>query len=63
MTGRLIVHTRDGVIQIPLTGDPRADSVLERFAARGRGAVLRDRGELAEPAALQMSANADRQAP
>lgn len=41
MTDRLVVHTRRGVIHIPLTGEPRIDEYLERWARRG-GAVLRD---------------------
>jgi hypothetical protein len=49
VTGRLIVHTRHGVLEVQLTGQPRLDALLERFAARG-GAVLRESGELA-PAA------------
>jgi hypothetical protein len=61
--GRLIVHTRrDGVIEIPLSGDPRLDALLERFAARG-GAVVGEDGALVVPdarppaaAALQTSA-------
>ncbi len=36
----LIVHGRDGILEIPLTGDPKFDRVLQRFAARG-GAVVR----------------------
>jgi hypothetical protein len=47
VTGRLIVHTRHAMIEIPLTGDARADAILERFARLGGGAVLREGGELA----------------
>ncbi len=46
MNDRLTVHTRAGVIEIPLTGEPVHDELLMmRFAARG-GAVLRDDGAL-----------------
>lgn len=43
MTARphLKVYSRDGVVEIPLTGDPNYDALLERIARRG-GTVLRD---------------------
>lgn len=50
MTGRLIVHTRRGVVEILLTGDAKTDALLEKWAARGvrrGGAVIGERGELA----------------
>jgi len=37
---RLVVHGRRGVTEIPLSGDPRLDALLERFASKG-GTVLR----------------------
>jgi hypothetical protein len=56
MADRLVVHTRDQVIEIPLTGDPRLDAALERFAARG-GAVLREGGALGALAAPSAVSN------
>jgi hypothetical protein len=53
MTEHLVVHTRRGVVEVPLTGDPRVDAFLERFCLRG-GAVLRD-GKPIQPT-LQTSA-------
>jgi hypothetical protein len=44
---RLYAHTRDRVIEIPLTGEPEHDALLERLAHLGGGAVTRDTGELA----------------
>ena len=54
MTDHLVVHTRRGVVEVPLTGDPRVDAFLERFCARG-GAVLRQ-GRPIETPSLQTSA-------
>ncbi len=44
----LCVHTRDGVIEIPLTGDPEHDALLERLVRRGHHAVTKD-GTLLAP--------------
>jgi len=40
---QLLVRTGTGFLSIPLTGDPRADSLLRRFAARGGALVLERR--------------------
>ena len=47
--GRLVVHTKNAVLEVPLSGDLAFDSLLERLAARG-GAVVRDTGALKPPA-------------
>jgi hypothetical protein len=64
MTGHLVVHTRRGVLEIPLTGDARTDALLEMWARRGRGrvAVLRERGELALDPSSVTTSRADREA-
>ena len=38
---RLTVHTRRGVLEVPLTGSPAIDELLEKWARKG-GTVLRD---------------------
>ncbi len=40
---RLVVHAVTGKLEILLTGNPRADAILRRFAARG-GAAVREIG-------------------
>ncbi len=39
--GVLRAYTRKGVVEIPLTGDPDRDALLERLAKLGGGAVTR----------------------
>src|SRR5690348_14920808 len=41
---RLVVHTVQGVVEVPLTGNKRFDDLLERWARKGGGAVLRRDG-------------------
>jgi len=43
-----VVHTRAGVVEVPLTGEPELDALLARFAARG-GTVLRDGALVEDP--------------
>ncbi len=43
---RLRVYTVTGTVEIPLTGNPGADAILRRFAARS-GAAVREMDELA----------------
>lgn len=45
----LTVHTRAGIVRVPLSGDKRLDSLLAKWAARG-GTVLREDGALVEDA-------------
>jgi hypothetical protein len=46
--GRLVVHTADGVIEVPLTGDPHHDALLARLARLG-GTVTDSAGALVVP--------------
>lgn len=46
----LVVHTRTGVIEVPLTGNAGLDEMLRRLAARGGACVLKD-GALVEEVA------------
>ncbi len=43
---RLHVHTRGGVVVVPLTGDEKNDALLERLASKG-GPVTRGDGTVA----------------
>jgi len=62
MSGRLVVHTRRGVIEIVLTGDAKTDALLEKWAARGGGVLIRARGELAFDMSSPTSTSAEREA-
>jgi hypothetical protein len=46
--GRLIAYTSDGVIEIPLIGEARADALLQLWAVRG-GAIVGENGALVVP--------------
>jgi hypothetical protein len=42
---RLVTHVASGVVEIPLTGEPAHDALLERLAAFG-GPTFRHEGEV-----------------
>lgn len=44
MSQLLVTHTKDGTVEIPLTGDPAHDALLERLARRG-GPTFRHEGD------------------
>jgi hypothetical protein len=48
VTDKLVVHSADGVTEIPLTGEPVHDALLLRFAHRG-GTVTSEDGSVLLP--------------
>lgn len=39
---KLLVHTADGVMEVRLTGEPKYDALLTRFAQRGGTVTTED---------------------
>lgn len=56
--GKLRVTSRDGVVEIPLTGNPKNDALLERLVRNAATNVTREDAdpETAERAALEAGA-------